>query len=64
MTREDLYEQYAQKVVDDMSIDDLMTAVQEHITERLLDTSEPEALKEIEESTYSDLLDEYEGAKP
>jgi hypothetical protein len=53
----DLIEQYAQRTVEDMDMDDLMNAVKESIIERMEDLPEPEALEEIRESSYSSELD-------
>lgn len=53
-TLADKIEAYAQKVVDDMDIDDLMDAVKESIIDRMEDLPEPDALGEIEESVYAD----------
>lgn len=50
----DKIEAYAQKVVEDMDIDDLMDAVKESIIDRMEDLPEPDALGEIEESVYAD----------
>ena len=60
MNRTELYASYAQKVVEDMDIDTLMDAVAGHIEARLEDMPEVEAIDEIRESVYSDLLDEYD----
>ena len=60
MNRTELYANYAQKVVEDMDIGSLMDALVDHITTRLEDLPEVEAIEEIEQSVYADLLDEYD----
>lgn len=60
MNRTELYASYAQKVVEDMDIDSLMDAVADHIEARLEDLPEVEAIEEIEQSAYADLLDQYD----
>ena len=54
---QDVIEDYAQKVVDDMDIDDLMEAVKDTIIERLntvAEDDESSVVTEIEESAYAD----------
>lgn len=60
MNRTELYAKFAEKVVEDMDINDLMAAVAISIEERLEDLPEAEAIKEITESSYSELLDDYD----
>lgn len=61
MNRAELYTAYAERVVEDMDVKDLMSMAVETIEERLEDFPETEALEEISESTYSEILDDYDG---
>ena len=54
---EEIIEEYAQKCVEDMDIDTLMQIVKDGIIYRLEDLPEPDALNEIEDSCYSDILE-------
>lgn len=54
----ELFAEYAQKVVEDMDIEDLMNAVKESIELRLVDMPVSEALEEIDDSEYSATLAE------
>ena len=60
MNRTELYAKFAEKVVEDMDIDDLMSAVASSIEARLEESAEEEALEEIAESSYSELLNDYD----
>lgn len=57
---DDLVDQYAQQCVDDMDLDSLMDAVKEHIEERMREMPRNEAIAEIEESCYSELLEGFD----
>lgn len=61
MNRTELYEAYAQKAVEDMDIDALMDIVAVRIEDSLHGMPEAEAIEEIEQSGYAELLDEYDG---
>lgn len=54
-----MIDEYAQRCVDDMDTDVLMQAAKETIEERLLSETPEEVIKEIRESSYSELVDDY-----
>jgi hypothetical protein len=54
-----MIDEYAQRCVDDMDTDVLMQAAKETIEERLLNETKEEVIREIGESSYSELVDEY-----
>lgn len=56
----DIIDDYAQKVVDDMDMGDLMASVKQSIIDTLEAKEESEAIAEIKDSVYSDeVLQDY-----
>lgn len=53
----ELLEAYAQKVVEDMDIDDLMNEVKDSIIDRMKQEPEEDCLAEIEQSCFDYLLE-------
>jgi len=56
----DLIDEFAQRVVEDADIDVLMNCQKDIIVERMERESAKEIIEEIQESTYNDLLEDYE----
>ncbi len=55
--KEKLIDDYAQAVVEDMEIGDMMDVVKESIEQRLMDMPEKDMISEIKDSAY-DIIDD------
>ena len=53
-TKQQIAEEYAQRCVEDMDIDDLMNAVKDAIEDRMAEMEFPDVVDEVQNSAYAD----------